>query len=440
MTRIPIITVLVTLAAVVLPCEKLPGQSFRLAGTELVAMRPVSVPGAKSYTIVVTDFLHHGQINAEGSNVVVATKQRELVPSRVLQLGPGDFCRLAIQTLRGRTAYEIYYGGDPPTQELPPWTARDGLILETRHYKKFTLDKLDSLREAFERSKPFGADYVENVYHAYNPFSRKPGAFLSRYSSELDITAAGTYGFLASGLTVGYLLIDGKEVVSFRGYKYWAKRGDRKDIQLAAGRHKFEYYHAATGPRAIMVAAWEKDPQDEKPVPELIPSDTFHTGSVGHLPAGRLTLRTARSSADFVFEITGDVPLPENPVPLVGVHLKNVSPQALTSQAKVRWDFGDGQSGDRLQMDHVYLRPGIYKVALSLTRDRRTVEIANRIDIDRPILTAADRGKFHKLDEYLPLLQTYDPHTLDAASLRQLVLAYEAKALALEAEAEARKP
>jgi len=46
-----------------------------------------------------------------------------------------------------------------------------------------------------------------------------------------------------------------------------------------------------------------------------------------------------------------------------------------------------------------------------------------------PTVTAKDKEKFHTLDQYLPILQTYDPRTLDAAALRQLVAAYEAKAL-----------
>ena len=36
-------------------------------------------------------------------------------------------------------------------------------------------------------------------------------------------------------------------------------------MKLSAGEHKFEYYHAAAGRDAVMVAAWEIDPPDDKP-------------------------------------------------------------------------------------------------------------------------------------------------------------------------------
>ena len=56
----------------------------------------------------------------------------------------------------------------------------------------------------------------------------------------------------------------------------------------------------------------------------------------------------------------------------------------------------------------------------------RPVEMVNRIYVDRPLLFAQDKP--HTLNQYLRNLETYQPRTLDAASLRQLVSAYEAKA------------
>ncbi|MEE8451354.1 MAG: PKD domain-containing protein [Thermoguttaceae bacterium] len=430
------ITVFALLATVVLLCDELPGQSFRLAGTEFRAMRPVRVPADKSYSVVVAEFLHHGQINAEGTNLVVATNNREVAPSRILQLGPGDFCRLAIETLPRQSVYNIFYGGDPPTVELPPWTAVDGLLLETRRYENRVAGTLDAVRDAFEGSQPIGAGYVEAVQHSHNPFVLEPGPLLSRYSGKLDLKITGNYGFFVSARDVGFLLIDGKEVAAAQGPKSRATPADRKMVRLLAGRHSFEYYHAAAGAGTLMLVAWEVDPQGEKPAPVLIPSDAFRTRQIGRLPVGHVTLESGRPMADFLVEIRGDVPLPDHSVPLIGVFFEDVSPETLSSRATVRWDFGDGQTGELPKANHIYLRPGVYTVTLSLTRATRTVTITNRVNVGRPILTRRDHAKFHKLDDYLRILDTYDPSRLDAASLSQLVLAYEAKALALEAQAE----
>ena len=60
--------------------------------------------------------------------------------------------------------------------------------------------------------------------------------------------------------------------------------------------------------------------------------------------------------------------------------------------------------------------------------------MVNRIYVDRPLLPAGKRPAV--LDDYLGIIKMYEPKSLDAISLRQLVLAYEAKALAVAAAAE----
>ena len=47
------------------------------------------------------------------------------------------------------------------------------------------------VRKAFDAAAPIGADYVEAVFHGCNPFSLKREPFLSRYTGYLDLTKAG---------------------------------------------------------------------------------------------------------------------------------------------------------------------------------------------------------------------------------------------------------
>ena len=275
------------------------------------------------------------------------------------------------------------------------------------------------------------------MHHAENPFTPRREPFLSRYSGTLNIATTGKYGFMTSSQDASFLLIDDKPVVSAPGHHgpvHQAFRGSRQDIQLSAGPHKFEYYHAAAGQNAMMVAAWEIDPKDAKPQqPALIPAENFHAERIGRLPAGGLTLRTMKMPPDFEAAIDGDVPLPDNDLALIGVSFRDLSPHALTSQGKPQWDFGDGQTSDLANPEHVYLRPGVYNVKLTFRRAGKNAEIANRIEVDRPNLTRREsikeKEKGHTLDDYLKILETYDPKKLDAVSLRQLVLAFEAKSL-----------
>jgi len=405
-------------------------QTFRRAGVEFAAVRPITVPAGKGYSVVVTQFFHHGLINPEGTNVLVFAKGQKAVPTRVLQLGPGDYCRLAFEVQPGQSSYEIFYGGQAPEpSQVPAWTNRDGLLLETRQFQPCNLHNLDSVREAFRSAKPIGADYVEAVQHACNPFALRPAPFLSRYSGTMHIARAGTYGFLTSSQDCSFLLIDDKLVVDAPGAHrpvHHALRGTRKDIQLAAGPHKFEYYHAASGPEAMMVAAWEVNPRDPKPQPAAIPPEVFRAAAIGREPAGPVSLRNEKVVPDFLVQIAGSVPLPDNEVPLVRVAFRDTSPRALTLNSKIAWQFGDGQTSQESNPQHVYLRPGLYMVKLTVRRAGRPFEMANRIYVDAPPQTA--REQLDDLDAYLPILQTYDPQSLDTAALAQLVAAYQAKA------------
>jgi len=429
------------LAAAMIQPQPLAAQTFRRAGTEFSAVRTVTIPPGKSYSVVVTQFFHHGQIREDGRNVAVATaKGQKLAASRVLQLGPGDYCRLALQTVQGQNVYDVYYGGEPPAPDaLPAWTSRDGLLLETREFKSCNLNDFFAVREAFDKAKPIGADYVDAVQHSHNPFALVPAPFFSRYSGSLRISTQATYGFLTSSQDCSFLLIDDRAVVEapgMHGPARYALRGSRKDVQLSPGLHKFEYYHAAAGPSAMMVAAWEVNPPDLKPQPKAIPPELFNVQAIRREPAGPVSTRSEKLVPDFLINIAGSVPLPDNDIPLVGVRFADTSPKSLTASAKRQWDFGDGQTSEQASPDHVYLRPGVYSVKLTIRRSGRPAEMTNRVSIDPP--KATDPAKLHKLDDYLPVLAQYDPATLDAVALRQLILAYQWKADQLLAPPEAK--
>jgi PKD repeat protein len=441
--RIPFFILVLMLLASEQPAS---AQSFRKGGTEYNAERSVTIPTGKVFGVVVVEFLHHGEITPDGKNLAVYNLGKP-VPFRVLQVGPGDFCRVAFQPTRGQSEYVILYGGKPSDEKPPGWTNTDGLLLETRQFKKCDLQSLESVRTAFSTAQPIGADYVSAVHHAENPFVLAVEPFLSRYSGTLNVSSSGKYGFITSSQDASFLLIDDKLVVSAPGHHgpaYQARTGSRKDIELSVGSHKFEYYHAAAGANAMMVATWEIDPKTPKPEkPVLIPSENFHAERIGRLPANRLTLRTMKNVPDFEAAVEGDVPLPDNDRAMIAVSFRDLSSPALTNQGKLQWDFGDGQTSEVANPHHIYLRPGVYAVKLTIRRPGKDAEITNRIEVDRPNLTRREilkeKEKGHTLDDYLKTIETYDPKKLDAASVRQFVATFEAKALTYENDADKRR-
>jgi len=383
------------------------------------------LPEEKKLQVGVAEFHHHGLLREDGKNVLVVTADRKPVATRVLQQGPGDFCRVAFQVAGQQREYYLFYGGDPPKAgDVPEWGNRSGLLLETREYRECNLNSFESVKGAFESSRPLGSGYVDVVQHGSNPFILTPAPFLSRYSGTLHIDTPGKYGFLTSSEDCSFLLIDEQVVVSApgrHGPERRAKPGNRKDIQLDQGPHQFEYYHAASGPNAMMVAAWEPNPRGDKPAPAAIPASVFRADSVGPVLVGPPETQQEKLLPHFSFEITGSVPLPENPQHLLGVQFENLSPPALQTKSKIAWEFGDGQTSDQPSPEHVFLRPGLYPVRLAIQRGVKKVEITYTIQVDQ----RQDRPKDPpEIDLYLPILETYVVGKLDAASLQQLVLTY----------------
>jgi PKD repeat protein len=425
------LVVLAGLTAILCCPERLLAQPFQRGGAEFDAMRQVSLPADKDFAVVVVPFFHHGKIAPDGKNVIVSTRDQKLVATRILQLGPGDYCKLAFETARGQKNYEIFYGGEGlANDKAPAWTNNDGLLLETRVYKDCNLNRVESVREAFNSAPPIGADYVDAVSHAENPFSSTPGPFFSRYSGYLRINAGGAYGFMTSSQDCSFLLIDDKVVTEAPGAhrpRYDAPPDLRKNINLNPGAHKFEYYHAATSAETMMIAAWEPSPADAKPKPQAIPPDAFRVSAIGRAQAGFVTMREVKLVPDFTMTVAGDVPLPDNDRPLIGVQFNDLSPAALTMKSKLLWEFGDGQTAEVANPTHVYLHPGLYTVKLTIKRSMKPFTMANRVYVDRPHMAKRDEAKAHKLEDYLPIVATYDARTLDAAGLRQLVAAYQWK-------------
>jgi tetratricopeptide (TPR) repeat protein len=396
-------------------------QDFWGGGT-FTHQRAVRLPaGAGHPAVVVTEFFTQGKLQADGGDLAVYGGSHP-VPWRVLQVGPGDFCRVAFQTVRGQKTYTVFYGGPAPAEKVPPWTATAGLLLETHRWRPCNLGSLASVRETLAAAPLTGSDYVPAVAHCYNPFAPAPEPFLSVYRGSLEIEAAGKYVFFTSSQDCSFLLIDGAQVVTWPGAH--APHGDARikgEVQLTAGAHRFEYVHAAAGPEACMVAAWQP-PRAANP--EAIPAAAFGADEVVHLPAGGPRNRIRGSLPDFTADVTGEVPLADSDAPLVRVQFRDAAHGA-TSRARFHWDFGDGESAEASDPVHVYLHPGLYTVKMALGSGPLALESASRVDVHRAVVLPDPKKPPDQLADYLPVLEKYEPSKLDPPGLVQLVRAYE---------------
>jgi tetratricopeptide (TPR) repeat protein len=382
--------------------------------------RRVHLPALSPHPAVVfCEFFAHGQLSPHGENLAVSDGSRNPVPWHVLQAGPGDYCRVAFQTVPREDSYTITYGGKKAPWEPPEWTATTGLLLETRHWKRCDLRQARSVRAAFDAAEPIGRLYVPNVFHRYNPLAPGPEPFLSLYTGTLHIGRPGDYPFFTSSQDCSFLMIDGREVVSAPGAHGPVGRARYKGtITLKAGLHRFEYLHAASGPDACMVAAWQP-PGVAKP--EILPPEVFGSTEVAHLAAVGPWSEGNRPMHDMQAEAVGEVVLAsfDDAPPLVRVAFR--SPNL---HGRPHWDFGDGQTSKQPAPQHIYLHPGMYTVQLSVPGEAAALAVTNRIEVGRPAVFADENHPPpDSLAGYLAVLREGDPAKLNPLGLVQLVRA-----------------
>lgn len=367
--------------------------------------------------IVVAEFFGHGELDDEGMNLAVTTAQDSPVPWRVLQAGPGDFLRVAFQTLPKKSIYKIHYGGTGSTWKSPAWSSKAGLFMETRRWKPCDMQQLASVRAAFQSAQPLGGNYVANVFHGYNPFWPEPEPFLTHYRGTLEIPREGQYQFFTSSQDCSFLLIDGKMVVSAPGAHGPVRDARIKGLaNLDAGSHSFEYVHAASGGLACMAAAWQ--PPGAKQ-PEIIPPRVLGSRKVVHVVPGRPQHVTRGLLPDFTFDILGEAPLADVDLPLIRAQFKASS--GTTAFAKYHWNFGDGQEASDANPGHIYLHSGLFTVTLKSKVGGKQQESANRIRIFRGLDIVRQGKEPDQLSDYLPALTRYNPMVLDPLSALQLI-------------------
>ncbi len=393
------------------------GQEFLGPGHGFTCVRRVQAPGGAALPrVVVTEFFTHGELRPDGGNLAVYDAQDRPIPWRVLQAGPGDFCRVAFQTAPKQSAYRVFYGGKAAPKP-PRWTASAGLLLRTFRWRACDLNSLPSVRAALAAAEPSGADFVPQVFHRHDPFRPGAGPFLSHYAGTLRAGTAGKYLFFTSSQDCSFLLIDGKVVVSAPGaHGPTGEARFRGEVTLAAGPHEFEYVHAAAGPDACMVAAWQPPGAGR---PEVIPGRAFGDDVIAHLDAGAPRHVTRGALRDFTVEVLGDVAVGDD-LTLVRVRFVELPVRRGAVRARRHWDFGDGQVSDAADPVHVYLAPGLYKVKMAPAGGTGPA-VVNRVQVQRA--TAPPEGKKgpDRLADYVPIVSRYDTTKLDLPGALRLV-------------------
>jgi len=196
------------------------------------------------------------------------------------------------------TKFKLEYRDNPVKNKLAQ--QHSGVLQYYRRGSNVTIADVDDFREQWEKNtRNEKCGIVHRVYTGMNRAGR-PFNSLNIYRGFLNIEQAGEYTFYTASTDASFILIDGREVVSWPG-RHSVHRGLRGEfsgqIMLTAGIHKFEYFHANQQWQYFAIAAL-KFPGEKQM--EIIRSEMFVPMVKTEL--GALMGSTASETADMSWE------------------------------------------------------------------------------------------------------------------------------------------
>lgn len=176
-------------------------------------------------------------------------------------------------------------------------------------YKEFKGDAVNSsvrFLELWKNSLRMRAGWEKRVYLGGNRLGNANNS-LNIYRGVIKIASPGKYTFHTASTDASFLLIDGKVIAQYPG-RHWigpAQTGRFKgDIELTAGNHRFEYYHANSQWSYFVIAAYSR-PGDRNMT--ILPESMF----LPLLPVtqGALKNEDGSDAEDFSWKRTGTIDL-----------------------------------------------------------------------------------------------------------------------------------
>lgn len=239
------------------------------------------------------------------------------------------------------------------------------------------VDSLEAFSELWGKAVFQGAQFEDRVFSGFNPFGPNNNT-LHSYSGFLKTDKSGSYRFYTASTDASFIMIDGNPVVSWPGkHEQWKGINNEiwGDAYLEAGVHGFKYLHANTGDRLYAVAAVLLPGENKNSV---IPASSFKEAFTANLgptvnPAGNPVPEFAwnnRQMVNFDKECMHEI------------EFAATIPPALKTKS-LKWDFGDGTSGEGAKLSHMYFKRTPYNVTMTVElQDGKKINLSQEVLVD----------------------------------------------------------
>lgn len=370
----------------------------------------------------VVSFLTGGLVQPDGRDIRVVNR-RDAVPSKVLMMGPGDRCLVIFEMVPGQTVYHVYNNNPRAKASDLRWAPQRGVLLESWQWRGGKVDTFRQAQESIKNAKPKqGAGFVPQINLGWNPFGPSEN-YVHIFTAWLNCPEEGRYTFAVSAEHAAFVLIDGRMAVQRGGWGRPPRRANiRGQAQLARGLHLVKFYHIeGRGRWNSAVLAWSL-PSWRKPNPkrqkyEVIPAGAY--APVAHAKLIDLENLNRTLVPDFTAENIGKAWLTADHY-LIKYRFTAVLKAAQALGARLTWDFGDGTSSTAVMAEHIYVNPGTYTVALTVTKNDRRYTARNRLVVEQDWNTVHQR-RIDGLGRYAREVQRRDYTALTPADLDTIV-------------------
>jgi hypothetical protein len=341
--------------------------------------RPITVTWDAEHAggdeLATVEFYSNGHALPNAADVRVATEDGKLVASHILMSGPGDRIRALFSLQKGIKKYDVYFGNPkpaPPPAGLDDVKYKAGLMIETKVWTAGTVTNFEQMEESWNRSGPvLGEAIIPTPFLGYNLFGDQQ-QWISKIIGSVFAPVDGEYVFAMSVDDDGALYIDGKPLL-------FAPIGPsdvrhHASIHLLRGRHDFLLYHLNGAMEGRFAVAWKRPNTAGF---EIIGREAF--GTCFGSQAGAMEQRGKVLVADYSVAQVGECHFFEG----YSFRYHFVARSKAAAPIKYNWDFGDGQTATGNEVDHVYLKEGVYPVRLTAHIGPNSDAQTSQIPIER---------------------------------------------------------
>ncbi len=364
-------------------------------------------------------------VNWATAPIRMFTEDGVAVGSDLLWSAPGEPATVIFDSSSGAKRYYAYLGSTWPALHLD--NAKAGVTLESRAGDGKTIDHLADMIAAWNQSTTvYGRALVPGIFEGGHRFGPS-GNILEHFQGWFNVPNAEHLQLAAISTDASFVLVDGKEVVEWPGrHDYGGGMGGQHQgaVDLTPGIHSLDYYNAYVSnneghPLLCCLAAkggalgnWT-----------MLTPDNNYFVPVGHAHVTDYQLQTSSpgtgSSGDapaFAIEwvSTGQSMIAPD-VPDLGLISMQFTCRPQTGET-ITWTFDDGSSTQGQTVQHLFPRPGVRTVQLSVTDGNKSCQLIQTVNV-HPNWTQLTTFPPQLVPEHQADILTRDPTTLPIPDL-----------------------